>query len=59
MLAFLCLAARRPSQVLEGTVSSSIDILESSIRTISGLAVDVEILVDGGQFDALQLGISA
>ena len=48
--------------MLEGTVSSSIDMLEWSIRTISGLAIDVEILggrVDGGQSDTLQLGISA
>ena len=38
LFVFLCLAARRALQVLEGTVSFS------SIMTISGLAVDVEML---------------
>ena len=44
--------------MLEGTVSSTCMMLESLIRTISGHAVDMEMLerrVPGGQFEALQL----
>ena len=45
--------------MLEGTVSSTCIMLESLIRTISGHAVDMEMLrVPGGQFKALQLGMS-
>ena len=48
--------------MLEGTVSSIIAMVESSIRAMSGLAVVVEMLggsVDGRQSEALQLGMSA